>query len=73
MRVRTDFSHVVDSVYKLPIEFKEELMNLLEHNISEIRRDEMLKSYNEAKAEQREGKLKFSDNVDELMGMGSFV
>ncbi len=33
----------------------------------------MLKSYNEAKAEQKEGKLKFSDNVDELMGMGSFV
>lgn len=69
MSARTDFSHIVEEVYGLPLEFKEELKSLLDHNISDVRRDEIWKSYKEAQAEQKVGKLKFSSDADELMKM----
>ena len=65
----TDFNHIVERVYNLPLEFKEELKNLLEHNIADVRRDEILQSFKEAHAEYKTGKLKFSDDTDELMKM----
>lgn len=64
-----DFNNIVESVYNLPLEFKEELKNLLEHNIADARRDEILLSYKQAQAEHKKGKMKFSSNIDKLMKM----
>ena len=64
-----DFNSFVERMYNLPLEYKEELKNLLEHNIAETRRDEILAGYKDAKAEHKAGKLKFSSDTDELMRM----
>jgi hypothetical protein len=63
------FNHIVESVYNLPLDEKEELKNLLDHNIAEARRDEILLSYKKAQKEFKNGDLKFSSDPDELMGM----
>ena len=63
------FNRVVESVYSLPLGEKLELKNLLEHNISEYRREEILESYHEAQDAFKNNNLKFSSNPDELMGM----
>lgn len=64
-----DFNNFVERMYNLPLEYKEELKNLLEHNIADTRRDEILASYKQAQAEHKAGKLKFSSDIDELMRM----
>ncbi len=61
------FNDIVESVYNLPLEYREESKNLLDHNIADSRRDEILDSYKEAQAEHKAGKLIFSDDTDELM------
>ncbi len=63
------FSDIVDEIYSLPLEEKLELKNLLEHNISEERRDEIISNYKQSKEEQKSGKLKFSSSVEELKKM----
>jgi len=67
MNAPASFNNVVESVYGLPLDEKLELKNLLEHNIAEARRDEILSSFQEAQNEYQEGKLKFSSDTDELM------
>jgi len=69
MKTTPQFIDVVESVYNLPLEDREELKSLLEHNIADARRDEILLSYKQAQAEHRAGKLKFSDDIDALMQM----
>ncbi|MBC7554597.1 MAG: hypothetical protein H7257_11530 [Taibaiella sp.] len=69
MKTAAIFSNVVESVYNLPLEEKLELKSLLEHNIADARRDEIMTSYNQAQEEHKEGKLNFSSDVDELMNM----
>jgi hypothetical protein len=61
-----DFNNIVESVYNLPLEFKEELRSLLEHNISDTRRQEIADNHKLALKEQKSGKLKFSASVNEL-------
>ena len=63
------FNSIVESIYNLPLEFKEELKDLLQHNIADTRRDEIATSYKQAQAEHKAGKLKFSSDTDELMKM----
>ncbi|MDX2001091.1 MAG: hypothetical protein SFW35_01545 [Chitinophagales bacterium] len=63
------FNKIVESVYNLPLEFKEELKSLLEHNIAEARRKEMAENGKAALKEYRNGKLKFSSSVKELKKM----
>ena len=60
------FKDIVEKVYSLPIEEKLELKNLLEHNISEARRNEILANYKQSQEEEKSGKLIFSSNVDDL-------
>jgi hypothetical protein len=63
------FSRVVETIYNLPIEEKIELKTLLEHNIAETRRNEMVDSFKKAQAEHKEGALQFSSNVEDLKKM----
>jgi hypothetical protein len=60
------FNNIVDTIYNLPLEEKVELKNLLEHNIADARRDEMVSNYKKAQEEEKAQKLKFSSNIQEL-------
>jgi len=64
-----DFNNIVDIVYGLPTEYKEELKELLEHNLSEEHRDSIAANYKKAQAEEKAGKLKFSSDIKELKRM----
>jgi len=50
-----DFNNVVDIIYGLPTEFKEELKELLEHNLSEEHRNLIAGNYKKAKPSKRPG------------------
>ena len=63
------FNNIVEKIYNMPLEDRMELKDLLEHNIADSRREEIALSYKEAQEEHKAGKLKFSDDIDELMGM----
>lgn len=64
-----DFNEIIESVYNLPLEYKEELKSLLEHNIAEDRREEIARNFKSAQKEQKNGKLKFSSSITELKKM----
>ncbi len=63
------FNDVVEKIYSLPLEEKMELKNLLERNISEERRNEIVTNFKKTKEEYQLGKLKFSSELDELKKM----
>ena len=63
------FDNIVEGIYNLPLEYKEELKSLLEHNISDTRRQEIADNYKAAQTEQKPGKLKFSSSIQELKKM----
>ncbi|MEO9004392.1 MAG: hypothetical protein ABI288_06630 [Ginsengibacter sp.] len=53
----------------MPLDQKQELKNLLEHNIADARRDEIALNYKKAQAEHKAGKFKFAASVKELKKM----
>jgi tRNA(Ser,Leu) C12 N-acetylase TAN1 len=61
-----NFSEIVEKIYDMPLEDKVELKNLLEHNISELRRKEIADNAKISKSEYRSGKMKFSSKMNEL-------
>jgi hypothetical protein len=63
------FNSIVDTIYNLPLEEKVELRNLLEHNIADTRRDEIVLNFAETQKAQKAKKLKFSSNIQELKQM----
>jgi hypothetical protein len=63
------FNDIVEKIYSLPLEEKVELKNLLEHHISDVRRDEILLNSKKAMVENQLGKLKFSSEIDDLKKM----
>ena len=63
------FNNIVDILYNLPLEEKVELKNLLEHNIADARRDEIVLNYKQAQEEEKAQKLKFSSDIEELKKM----
>ena len=67
--VAVHFNNIVESIYNLPLEYKEELKSLLEHNISDARRQEIADNYKTAQTEQKAGKLIFSDSIQDLKKM----
>jgi hypothetical protein len=70
MRVKaTEFNTIVETMYNLPLEEKQELKTLLEHNIADARRDEIALNYKKTLAEHKAGKLKFSSSTKELKKM----
>ncbi len=60
------FSGIVDEIYSLPLEDKQALLNLLEHNIAEERRNEIYDNYLLAKDAETNGKLSFSSDINKL-------
>ncbi|MEP6582898.1 MAG: hypothetical protein ABJA90_01475 [Ginsengibacter sp.] len=67
--INTEFNSIVETIYNLPLEEKQELKNLLEHNIADSRRDEVALNYKQAQEEYKAGKLKFSSSIKELKKM----
>ena len=63
------FNEIVDKIYKLPLDIKKELKNLLENNIADERRAEIAKNIKLAKVEEKDGKLEYSSDVDKLKQM----
>jgi len=63
------FNDLVDQIYGMPLEDRLELKNLLEHNIAESRRSEIVNNAKKAKEEHKSGKLNFSSNIAELKTM----
>ena len=63
------FNALIEAIYSLPIEDRLEIKNLLEHNIADSRRDEILKHFQQSLEDLKKGKLKFSSQVDELKKM----
>ena len=68
-RNNTSFTKIVDTVYNLPLDDKLELINLLEHNIAEERREEISKSLKFSQEENAKGKLMFSADIKKLKKM----
>ena len=64
-----EFNNLVDSLYNLPLEDKIELKALLEHNIADSRRDEIVANYKASLSEIKAGKLKFSSKIQHLKKM----
>ena len=60
------FNELVDKILELPIDEKEEIKNIIDHSLSEDRRNEIYKHYVESKEEEKAGKLKFSNKISEL-------
>jgi hypothetical protein len=69
MNSNMPFADIVETMYNLPLEEREELRNLLEHNIVESRREEMKLHFNSAQAQEKSGALKFSSDLNELKKM----
>jgi hypothetical protein len=60
------FNTIVNAIYNLPVEERLELKHLLEHNIVDARRDEILANYKQTNEAYKIGELKFSSDINEL-------
>lgn len=65
----TSFNSIIENIYNLPLEYKEELKDLLEHNIADARRSEIERNYKSTQKEHKAGKLKFSSSVQDIKKM----
>ena len=63
---RCFFSDVVEAVKQLSTDEKQEMQVLLRQYLREERRNEIYESYLEAKAEEEQGNLTLSSNIEEL-------
>lgn len=64
-----EFSSIVETVYNMPLEDRMELKNLLEHNIADSRRDEIVSNFKKTQQEVKAKELKFSSNIKDLKKM----
>ncbi|MBC7748985.1 MAG: hypothetical protein H7Z76_10505 [Methylotenera sp.] len=67
--LKMGFNNVVETMYNMPLDEKEELKSLLENNIADTRRGKIAANYKKAQAEHKKGKLKFSSNSKDLKKM----
>jgi hypothetical protein len=63
------FNNIVETIYSLPFEDRLEIKILLEHNIAESRRENIVSNYKKTLDENKAGKLEFSSNINELKKM----
>jgi len=61
------FCDVVEAIKTLSLVEKEEIQSLLEQFLREERREEIYQSYLVSKQNEKEGKLRFSSDIDQLM------
>lgn len=60
------YNEIVERIYNLPLEIKKEIINLLENNIADERRDEIAENIRISKKKEKENELKFSSDINEL-------
>lgn len=60
------FSDLVEAIKNLSTEEKQEIQLLLNKYLTEERRDQMYKNFLISKAEEQNGELKFSSNINKL-------
>lgn len=63
------FNSIVETIYSLPLEDRLEIINLLEHNIADTRRNEIANNHKKTQEDYKSGKLKFSSKINELKKM----
>ena len=61
------FSEIVDSIRELPVEDKEELRELLDHELIAARRNEIDATHDETQGEWKRGELKPTSDINEMM------
>lgn len=61
------FSDVLEAIKTLSLEEKEEIKSLLAQYLREERREKIYQNYLASKQREKEGKLKFSSDINELM------
>jgi hypothetical protein len=64
-----NYNNIIETLYALPLEDRQEIKILLEHNIADARRDEIEQNFRKSKAEHKSGKLKFTSKINELKTM----
>ncbi|MGI2906464.1 hypothetical protein [Tolypothrix sp. VBCCA 56010] len=60
------FSDLVETIKSLSIEEKQEIQLLLSQYLREERREEIYENLKISQAEEQNGKLQFSNNINEL-------
>ncbi len=60
------FSDVVEAIKGLSLEEKQEIQLLLQQYLIEERREKIYDNYKETKREEKNGELKFTNNVEEM-------
>ncbi|MCV3216334.1 hypothetical protein OGM63_22945 [Plectonema radiosum NIES-515] len=60
------FSDLVETIKSLSIKEKQEIQLLLSQYLREERREEIYENLKISQAEEQNGKLKFSNNINEL-------
>ena len=63
---RVSFQQLLDFVEQLPLEQQESLIDIIKMRLIDLRRDELVLSIKEARAEYKKGNIK-SGTVDDLM------
>jgi hypothetical protein len=63
------FNDVVEAIKGLSIDEKQEISMLLQQYIREESRDNIYKNFQVAQQEEKQGNLKFSNQIDELKEM----
>lgn len=61
------FSEVVESIKILSTEEKEEIKSLIDHYLIEGKREEIYQNYLVSQQREKEGKLNYSSEINELM------
>lgn len=63
------FSSIIESIYSLSLEERLEIKTLLEHNIADSRRTEILINHKKSEDENKAGKLVFSSEISDMKTM----
>lgn len=64
--METSFHRIIDTLYSLPLEDKQELVELLGRNIAGERRNEIYQNYLASKSEEADNELEFSSDIKQL-------
>jgi hypothetical protein len=62
-----DFTHIVDEVYQLSLDEKQELRDILDEIIHDARKVEIIDAYRSAKEEEENGTLHRAKNARDTM------
>ncbi len=64
-----NYNNIIETLYALPLEDKQEIKTLLERNIADAKRDEIERNFRKSKNEHKSGKLIFTGEIKELKTM----